>query len=195
MPPGRVTCIRKNITLNAREVQEVAFQVHGRSISPCGDMQCNPHVGTSSFGVNWRELDAMDLSDIRRRNLGSCLDKLFEKNQSAMGRELHMRPNQINDMIHGRKSFGERVARRIEERLKLPRYALDEDLRVDVLERAKAALNHQDLAWPFSISRERFTRLPNAVKLRVEGAMLGVIQEYEKCAPPRGNRIKKHVAS
>ena len=67
----------------------------------------------------------MDIQDIRRKNLNDVIDMLFEGNASALARKIERLPSQILDMQAGRKGFGERIARHIEESLGLNQYHLD----------------------------------------------------------------------
>lgn len=45
---------------------------------------------------------------------------------AELARRINKRPSQISDMVRGKKSFGDRVARDIELKLGLPRLALDD---------------------------------------------------------------------
>ena len=67
----------------------------------------------------------MDLPDIRRRNLRRLIDERTDGNAAAFAELVGKSPSQINDMLHGRKAFGEKAARSIESAAKLPLMALD----------------------------------------------------------------------
>lgn len=67
----------------------------------------------------------IDLPAIRRANLQKIRDKRFTSN-AELARAIERAPSQVNDMLTGTKSFGFKIARSIEEKLKLPRGYLDE---------------------------------------------------------------------
>lgn len=72
--------------------------------------------------------DRMELADIRRRNLRRSIDQLTQGNAAAFAELAGKSPSQINDMLHGRKAFGEKAARAIEIATGLPQLALDTPL-------------------------------------------------------------------
>lgn len=65
-------------------------------------------------------MDANDIADRRRARLRLAIDEWFGGVDSALARAADRPPAQISDMLVGRKSFGEKVARAIEERLAGP---------------------------------------------------------------------------
>ncbi len=67
----------------------------------------------------------IDLPATRRENLQKIRDKRFTSN-AELARAVERASSQVNDMLTGTKSFGPKVARAIEEKLKLPRGYLDE---------------------------------------------------------------------
>lgn len=67
----------------------------------------------------------IDIPAIRRENLQKIRDKRFSSN-AELARALGRKPSQINDTLSGTKSFGDKIARDFEEKLKLPRGYLDE---------------------------------------------------------------------
>jgi hypothetical protein len=121
----------------------------------------------------------MDIADIRRKNLQACLVKVFDGNQSRLAEKIQRPPRSVNGMLHGKKSFGERVARDIEQLLGLPRGALDAPISDGDL-RAKVTALPSRGNWPFDVARERFDALSETGKLKVEGALLAVIRELEE---------------
>ena len=66
-----------------------------------------------------------DIPAIRRNNLQKIREKRFTS-KAELARTLGRQPSQINDMLSGTKSFGDKIARDFEEKLKLPRGYLDE---------------------------------------------------------------------
>lgn len=68
----------------------------------------------------------MDINAIRRLNLGAIIKTDFGGNVSAFARRIDRKPSQILDVMAGRKGFGEKLARSIEEGLSLTPRVLDE---------------------------------------------------------------------
>lgn len=66
---------------------------------------------------------------VRRINLKKLVRTLFEDNASKAGRTLGSSHTYMWQILSGHRGIGEKSAREIEERLKLPRYALDADLK------------------------------------------------------------------
>jgi len=60
------------------------------------------------------EMTSSDLVERRRRRLRLAADRWFGGNQASLAQASKRQPQQISDMIAGRKSFGEKVARAIE---------------------------------------------------------------------------------
>lgn len=67
----------------------------------------------------------LDIPATRRENLQKIRDKRFASN-AELARAIDRASSQVNDMLTGTKSFGPKIARSIEEKLKLPRGYLDE---------------------------------------------------------------------
>jgi SOS-response transcriptional repressor LexA len=69
--------------------------------------------------------DGMDIKDIRTRRLTALIKDQYANNVSSFARAIDRSPSQINDTLAGRKSFGEKFARYIEEKLSLEDGLLD----------------------------------------------------------------------
>lgn len=67
----------------------------------------------------------MRIDEIRRGNLAAYCDRECGGNQAELARRAQRKPNQIADMLAGRKAFGEKVAREIERNLGMPPNQLD----------------------------------------------------------------------
>lgn len=67
----------------------------------------------------------MRIDDLRRANLLAYCRRECGGNQADLARRANRKPNQISDMLAGRKSFGEKVAREIEANLGLQPGAFD----------------------------------------------------------------------
>jgi SOS-response transcriptional repressor LexA len=67
----------------------------------------------------------MDIKDIRTRQLAALIRDRYANNVSAFARAIDRSPSQINDTLAGRKSFGEKFARHIEDKLGLVDGSLD----------------------------------------------------------------------
>ncbi|WP_375591580.1 hypothetical protein [Chitiniphilus eburneus] len=69
----------------------------------------------------------MDLADIRRKNLRDVVDTAFGGNVSELARRAGGRkPSFFNDLFAERKSFGEKLARNLEDALDLEPMSLDQ---------------------------------------------------------------------
>lgn len=66
----------------------------------------------------------MDVQQIRLTNFDKIRQKYGSK--AELARRLNRKPQQINDMLAGKKSFGPKIARYIESTLQLPNGFLDE---------------------------------------------------------------------
>lgn len=73
----------------------------------------------------------MDIKELRQRRLAALIKDRFGDNAAAFARAIDRSSSQVNDMLSGRKSFGEKVARYIENKLNLTDGWFDaEDLQV-----------------------------------------------------------------
>ncbi len=72
-------------------------------------------------------MDETTLASIRRRNFRALIDAGLHGSQAEIARRVKRPGSQIGDMLAGRKAFGEKVARSLEERLGIPRGILDAD--------------------------------------------------------------------
>lgn len=80
-------------------------------------------INTTS-GINpavnaWCDM-SMDIQDTRRERLRLAIKELAGQNMTGLASRAGKSPSQISDMLSGRKSFGEKVARDLEYRLGLP---------------------------------------------------------------------------
>lgn len=114
----------------------------------------------------------MDLKELRRERLGR-LAKLrhVEGDPSGLGLLIGKKPNQVYNLLHGTASFGEKVARSIEENAGLPKLWLDTD------EEAGDRLP----GWPFeTISFDRWIALDEKDRVYVEGRLEEAIGSCER---------------
>lgn len=63
--------------------------------------------------------------DIRRKRLRQWIDAKHGGNISAFAESIGRKQPQISDVLSGTKSFGEKLARRIEDRAQMPKRYLD----------------------------------------------------------------------
>jgi hypothetical protein len=73
-----------------------------------------------------RDMDESD-QDGRRRRLRAWMNQHCNGVEAELARRVGKSPTQISDTLAGRKPFGEKLARSIEAKLKMPRKALDSD--------------------------------------------------------------------
>lgn len=96
-------------------------------------------------------------------------------------------PSFFIELLGGKKSFGEKLARTLEEELQLEPKSLDEPLDGDGSNVVQLAP-----AWPFSPSlpRSRFDRLTPTQKAKIEGRIEEMIATFEAAAPKKRTRRK-----
>jgi plasmid maintenance system antidote protein VapI len=129
----------------------------------------------------------MQIQAARRSALRAYIRKhhskpgLSDGNVTEFARSIGMAQSQIADMLDGRKSFGEKVARKIEkllERHGKPSVQLDADYEADeLLSNPSATVG----TWPFkAVTYDRFMRLPQRVKDRIELAVTQHVDHHEE---------------
>lgn len=69
---------------------------------------------------DWQPNSHMELKDIRRAALKSYIERQFDDVARQFALAVEKPESQINDMLAGRKSFGEKVARDMARKLGLP---------------------------------------------------------------------------
>lgn len=88
----------------------------------------------------------VDIQEVRRKQLRKWIDGHHDEVVSRFAVAVRKQQSQIADMLDGRKSFGERVARDLEERADMP---------VGYLDAAGAAAEtHRETLWNVNLSRE-----------------------------------------
>lgn len=132
------------------------------------------HVNT----VRWSTgglLAAVDLKDIRRQRLAKLAKmRNVVDNPSGLGLLIGKKPNQVYNLLSGKASFGEKVARSIEASAGLPVMWLDVD------EEAGASLP----GWPFkNVDLDRVLALSTEVRWMVEGGLIQILNGLEKPTP------------
>jgi hypothetical protein len=69
----------------------------------------------------------MEDQEIRRQRLRAWINANLNGNEAELARQTNRKPSQISDTLAGRKSFGEKLARSIERKLRMPKDYLDND--------------------------------------------------------------------
>lgn len=160
-------------------------------------------------------MDSDAVVAIRRRRLREAADRWFGGNEAALARAVQRAGSQVADMIAGRKSFGEKVARSLEENLRkslaqrpgadgfiLPPLWLDapDDSSVPPSGGARGSVNggthpvathvREAMSWPFSGKLyQRFRRLDDDQKRDVEEALEDHVSRLERRSrPPRKSK-------
>ena len=106
-----------------------------------------------------------DLAEKTRRDMlrRAIARPPFNGNQAEFARQANKPASQINDMLSGIKSFGDKVARALERNAGLPRFYLE-----------------GVVLWPFrGIDPERYERLDEEQKREIEGAIRLLITQFE----------------
>lgn len=111
----------------------------------------------------------MDVQENRRERLRQFIDDRYAGNVSRFAVSVGKSQPQIADMLNGRKSFGERVARSLEESLALPSGYFDRASEPD----------HQTETAP-----EGFVAI-RRVRIKMSGGVIGwAVECHEEDAPP-----------
>lgn len=119
--------------------------IHGVAFSPAYYPQTGIWLSTL-FG-DWRvdhartDNKSVEIKELRRSRLRQWIVDQFAGNASEFARFVKRTQPQIQDMLDGRKSFGEKVARSIEKAARMPPGHLD-DVRIANEVREPAALYH-----------------------------------------------------
>lgn len=79
-------------------------------------------------GVIFWSHDRMDMTSIRRANLKRLADNLAPGDVTGFGKIIGKSQSATSDLLHGRKSFGEKMARSIEKNAGLNPLALDQPI-------------------------------------------------------------------
>lgn len=92
-------------------------------------------------------------------------------------------PSFFIELLAGKKSFGEKLARRLESELQLQPESLDEPVDGDGSNVVQLAP-----AWPFSFPRSRYDRLSPTQKAKIEGRIEEMLATFEHQAPKKSRR-------
>jgi hypothetical protein len=112
----------------------------------------------------WMEDEALK----RRRiaNLQAWIDERFKGSVARAAKESGKADSQLRDTLAGRKSFGEKVARSLEEKLGMEEGALDKPTKPAIKVRRE---------WPDRLLREEIERLDHDQRQRVEDTIRGML--------------------
>lgn len=132
------------------------------------------HVNTVRCGLSGL-LATVDLKEIRRARLAQfAKQKSVEDDPSGLAALIGKKANQLNNLLSGRASFGEKVARSIEVAAKLPTLWLDID----------QDAGEQLPGWPFSQALlDRLVALNDTDRAYVEGRLEEAIISRESSSP------------
>lgn len=132
------------------------------------------------------------MKDVRIAHLDAVLQDVYDGNKSAMARAAAERskksrnPSFFAELLGGKKSFGEKLARSLENELQLEPKSLDEPI--------TAGSNVVPLplpTWPFRFSRARYDQLQPQQKAKIAERIEGMIEAFEAEAPaPKKRRHK-----
>jgi SOS-response transcriptional repressor LexA len=112
-----------------------------QNITPFGE--CFNTIEGIHRKVKKRCNEVMDIKDVRVKKLAELIRNRYDNNAASFARAVDRSSSQVNDTLAGRKSFGEKFARHIEQKLNLPERWMDqsvlsgEDLRGPMLANAR----------------------------------------------------------
>lgn len=102
-----------------------------------------------------------ELKWVRVANLRAFVERKYDGNKSAAARDYGCQPQQMNDLLAGRKSFGEKVVKRCVERMGIPAGYLDTP-------NAEEAFTPGKSAKIIPFDRSKFVEIP---RFEVQGSM------------------------
>lgn len=123
----------------------------------------------------------MEIQDIRRRALKTIAIEQFES-VAALAKKLNRQQPFLSEVLSGKRSFGEKLARKVEAGLCLPVGALDRAPGTNVRHYQPPGASVRD--WPFAIDRQRFAQLTRVQQAKIEGRIEEMIVRFEQEAPP-----------
>jgi hypothetical protein len=89
-----------------------------------------------------------------------------EVGSAELAAKIDRTQNYCSQLLHGKKSFGEEIARHIEQKLNLLKWDLD-----------------GGAGWPFKgIDRREFDKLTDEQKIEIQGLVRHTIQKFEEAA-------------
>jgi hypothetical protein len=140
------------------------------------------------------QLGNMAIKDVRIARLQAVLLASYNGNKSAMAakatesRGQLRNPSFFSELLGGKKSFGEKLARSLEKELKLEVGSLDQPIDQNGSNAVPAALP----SWPFSFSRESYDQLNHDEQMLVQGEIKQVIERAAKdrAHPKRRSDVK-----
>jgi len=134
----------------------------------------------------------MSMKEVRIAHLDAVLRTSFDGNKSAMARAAAERSDKQRnasffiELLGGKKSFGEKLARKLEGELQLEPKSLDEPI-----SQGSNIVRLPPPAWPFPFSRARFDQLLPLQKVKIAERIEGMIEAFEEEAPARKKRRRK----
>lgn len=122
----------------------------------------------------------MSIKDVRIARLDAVLKDVYDGNKSAMARAAAERgkalrnPSFFSELLGGKKSFGEKLARALEAELQLQPKSLDEPMTT-----GSNVIPLPLPSWPFPFSRARFDRLHPQQRAKIAERIEGMIEAFE----------------
>lgn len=169
------------------ERREVQLQIHA-IISPYGDSPVNTIWGIHHL-VSAPYAHHVDVVTSRRVNLTDILARDFAGNQSALAKQIGRRPTYVNELIRGKRSFGEKIARAIERQLHLPPSALDFPTTQQGVREPAATYRREQ--WPFIFEAGRYWNLSHEQRTHIEKLVLLLVKDYEAGGTVPGGTTKR----
>jgi hypothetical protein len=132
----------------------------------------------------------MDVQELRRRALRAYIDQEFGTSVNAFALKLDRAPSFFNELLRKKRPFREQLAEKLEHEIVakgLPQLALRNP--PEGQESHGAAVVHLPQRWPFSFARERFERLTDTQKARIDERLCAMLEQFE--AEPKPKRATK----
>lgn len=189
MADGGLALGREGLAIGAGQTLQVGLQVHARDYHQTVICNATPS-GEFTKRCKRDEIVLVDIQDARRKRLQRYIERQFSGNISALARRVGRQPTFFSDLFAGRKSFGEKLARKLESELGLEPGYFDRSDDAPSDRRTTAAPQ-----WPFRFAYERWTRLTPQQQRRIEDVVEGMILAFESGSVPSQQKSQRRRAA
>jgi len=134
----------------------------------------------------------MDVQDARRKALRDYIDQHFDTSVNAFGKALDRAPSFFNEVLRRKRAFREALAEELEREIaerRLPKIHLVRP-KIEGDSQGTAVVVSLPQPWPFSFARERFERLTELQRARLDGYLTGMIAMIESDPKSKRTRAK-----
>lgn len=121
----------------------------------------------------------MDVQAIRRANLELVKQQTYKNNQSEMARIAGRKPHFFTDLFAARKKFGEKLARSLENKLRLAHGSLDKEIPSEGSTEGTVPVPQLKAAWPPQSLLDRYGSLDDLQQAYIDSRLKKIIELFE----------------